>query len=86
MTQLNLLWIIPLQFVVALSLVINLLGVAGFVGLFREDVAPAHAQVFASRSSAQVFASRSSAPSPVAPPWRETKLSKCAPNMPLGCR
>ena len=32
-TQLNLLWIIPLQFVGALALVINLLGPAGFMGL-----------------------------------------------------
>ena len=33
-TQLNLLWIIPLQFIAALCLVINLLGIAGFMGLF----------------------------------------------------
>ena len=33
-TQLNLIWIIPLQFCMALALVINLLGPAGFVGLF----------------------------------------------------
>jgi ATP-binding cassette subfamily C (CFTR/MRP) protein 1 len=32
-TQLNLLWIIPLHFVGALCLVINLLGAAGFMGL-----------------------------------------------------
>ena len=35
-TQLNLLWIIPLQFIGALCLVINLLGPAGLMGLVRK--------------------------------------------------